>query len=194
MRLFTSIGSVAVVAAVQLMAGGCAERHMVTSGTPGPVYNAALTSMFGQDYLAREVHYALDQLPYYGVFDNIEHQVAGRTVTLRGQVRHAALKDDATSLVSYIDGVEHVDNRIGVLPSSVADNHIRLALFSAIYSAPRLDRYALEPTPPIRLVVDSGRVTLAGAVGSEGDKRVAGLRARGTPGVSSVTNQLRVMP
>jgi hyperosmotically inducible protein len=46
--------------------------------------------------------------------------------------------------------------------------------------------------PPIHIIVDNGKVTLVGVVGSEADKNLAGLRANGVGGVFSVNNELQV--
>ena len=55
-----------------------------------------------------------------------------------------------------------------------------------------LSRYAIDPAKPIRIVVDGGHVTLYGAVLSEADKNIAGIRAGQVFGVFSVKNDLEV--
>ena len=57
-------------------------------------------------------------LPYLGVFDNLAYKVDGYNVTLIGQVTRPTLKSDAENVVKQIEGVEHVDNQIEVLPPS----------------------------------------------------------------------------
>ena len=42
--------------------------------------------------LVREVWHELIPLPYYGIFDNLEFRVDGRTITLLGQVTQPVLK------------------------------------------------------------------------------------------------------
>jgi hyperosmotically inducible protein len=145
-----------------------------------------------EDRIAKEVRHELVMLPYYGVFDNLAFRVNGSTVTLLGQVRLPALKNDAGNVVKRIEGVERVDNQIQVLPLSPMDDGIRRAEFRAIYSEPALEKYAFGAVPPIHIIVDNGRVTLEGVVDSEADKNLVGLRANGVPGVFSVTNNLRV--
>ena len=65
-------------------------------------------------------------LPYFGVFDNIAYKVDGYNVTLMGQVSRPTLKSDAENVVKRIEGVEHVDNQIEVLPTSPMDDRLRL--------------------------------------------------------------------
>jgi hyperosmotically inducible protein len=81
-----------------------------------------------------------------------------------------------------------------VLPVSQNDDRIRLRTYRAIYRDTNLERYAIQAVPPIHIIVKNGHVTLAGAVGSELDKNLANIKARGVSGVFSVTNNLRVAP
>ena len=71
--------------------------------------------------------------PHFGTFDNIAFKLNGYDVTLFGQVVQASLKSDAERVVKKIEGVEHVDNRIEVLPTSGNDDRLRRDLFNAIY-------------------------------------------------------------
>ena len=112
-------------------------------------------------------------LPYYGVFDNLAYRVDGNTVTLLGQVTRPTLKSDAENVVKDIEGVERVNNQIEVLPLSPMDDRIRMATYRAIYSAPGLDRYAMQAVPPIHIIVNNGKVTLEGVVANEADKNMA---------------------
>ena len=61
-------------------------------------------------------------LPYFSVFDNLSYKVDGYNVTLIGQVTRPTLKSDAENVVKRIEGVEHVDNQIEVLPLSPNDD------------------------------------------------------------------------
>lgn len=142
--------------------------------------------------ITREVHHQLVMLPYYGVFDNLAYKVNGSTVTLLGQVTRPTLKSSAENVVKNIEGVEHVNNDIEVLPLSPNDDRIRIAEYHAIYGKPGLDQYALRAIPTIHIIVKNGHVTLVGAVANKGDKERAGLAANSVPGVFSVTNNLRV--
>jgi hyperosmotically inducible protein len=146
----------------------------------------------GQDRIAREVRHELVMLPYYGVFDNLVYRVDGSTVTLLGQVTRPTLKSDAENVVKSIEGVERVNNQIVVLPLSSMDDRIRLAVYRSIFSQPGLDRYAMQAVPPIHIIVDNGKVTLEGVVGTQADKDRANIQANSVTGVFSVVNNLRV--
>jgi hyperosmotically inducible periplasmic protein len=143
--------------------------------------------------ITREVRHELLMLPYLGVFDNLAYKVDGYNVTLVGQVTRPTLKSDAENVVKRIEGVEHVDNQIEVLPPSPGDDRIRRQLYRAIYGYPALQKYALGVQQPIRIIVKNGKVTLEGVVDSEADKNIANIRANGVPGVFAVTNNLQVV-
>jgi len=142
--------------------------------------------------ISKKVRHELVMMPYVTIFDNLSYKVDGGTVTLCGKVTRPVLKDDAGRLVSRIEGVEHVDNQIEVLPLSPFDNQIRRAAARAIYGYPMLNRYGWGTQPSIRIIVENGHVTLEGVVNSQTDRNVAGIRANSVPGVFSVTNDLRV--
>ena len=142
--------------------------------------------------LDQRVHHELAMLPYYNVFDNLEFAVSGDSVMLIGQVTDPVLKSDAGNVVKRIAGVKTVTNAIEVLPVSPMDWQIRRAEVRAIYRYAGLGRYAMGPIPSIHIIVKNGHVTLDGAVDSEMDRNLAGIRANGVPNVFSVTNHLVV--
>ena len=143
--------------------------------------------------ITREVRHELLLLPYLGVFDNLAYKVDGDKVTLIGQVSRPTLKSDAENVVKKIEGVEHVDNQIEVLPPSPMDESLRRQLYRAIYGDPALQKYALGVQQPIRIIVKNGNVTLEGVVDNEGDKNIANIRANSVSGVFSVKNNLQVV-
>ena len=147
-----------------------------------------------EDRIAREVRHELLMLPYYGVFDSIGFKVEGYNVTLVGQVVRPTTKSDAENAVKRIEGVEKVDNKIEVLPPSPSDDRLRLVLYRTIYGYPALEKYALGVQKPIRIIVNNGHVTLEGVVDNATDKNLAELRAKGVPGIFSVTDNLQVVP
>jgi len=145
-------------------------------------------------HIIKEVRHELAMLPYYGVFDWIEFEVRpNNTVVLRGQVVRPTTRSDAEARVKCIDGVSGVVNEIEVLPLSPNDDRLRIALYRAIYNwnSP-LFRYATQAVPPIHIIVNHGRATLKGVVASQGDARLAYLRARGVPGLFDVKNELQI--
>lgn len=125
-------------------------------------------------------------------FNALTIGVQNGVVTLGGVAYGPTDKDSALSLVSNYPGVKDVVDNIEVAPTSPMDDRIRLAEARAIYGAPQLNRYAIDPAKPIRITVVNGNVTLSGVVDSQADKDVANIRANGVPGVFKVTNNLQV--
>ena len=150
------------------------------------------TSERGRNRIIKEVRHELAMLPYYSVFDNLTFEVNGAAVTLMGQVTRPTLKSDSEGVVKHIEGVEQVINKIEVLPPSPDDDRIRLATYRAIYSAPGLQKYAIQAVPSIHIIVSGGKVTLEGVAANEADKNLANIRANSVSGVFSVTNNLKV--
>jgi hyperosmotically inducible protein len=125
-------------------------------------------------------------------FNAISVRVQNGVVVLGGSAYGPVDEETAYNLAANTAGVKEVINHIQVDPTSPMDDRIRRAEFRAIYGFPQLNRYALNPLKPIRIVVQNGHVTLEGMVDSESDKQVAGIRANSVPGVFSVTNDLQV--
>jgi hyperosmotically inducible periplasmic protein len=146
----------------------------------------------GPRSLNQAIYHEMIMLPQLTVFDDLSFKVEDGNVVLSGQVRNAVLKDEATSVVKRIAGVEHVDNRIEILPASFNDDRIRRQTARALFRDTQLFRYSLSPVPSIHIVVRNGHVSLKGVVANQFDKNVAGIRANGVPGVFSVENDLQV--
>jgi osmotically-inducible protein OsmY len=142
--------------------------------------------------LGEEVHHILVTEPFYTLFDILGYKVEGATVTLTGQVSRPTLKIDAVRDVRGIRGVETVNDQIEVLPNSPNDDRIRRAEYRAIYSAPGMEKYAIQALPPIHIIVKNGHVTLIGTVLDEADKTMINMRALGVHGAFSVDNELKV--
>lgn len=125
-------------------------------------------------------------------FNAFTISVLNGVVTLGGVAYGPTDKDSAISLVANTPGVKDIVDNIEVAPTSPMDDRIRLATARAVYGAPQLNRYAIDPAKPIRITVINGNVTLSGVVDSEADKDVAFLKANGVPGVFKVVNNLQV--
>ncbi|MEO6815692.1 MAG: BON domain-containing protein [Edaphobacter sp.] len=125
-------------------------------------------------------------------FNALTIAVKDGVVSLGGTAYGPVDRDSAVSLVSNYPGVKDVVDNINVAPVSPMDDRIRLAEARAIYGAPQLNRYALDPAKPIRITVINGNVTLSGVVDSQSDKNIAGIRANGVGGVFKVVNNLQV--
>jgi hyperosmotically inducible periplasmic protein len=154
---------------------------------------AAAPSAAATARITKEVRHELVMLPYFSVFDNLSYKVDGYNVTLMGQVTRPTLKSDAENVVKRIEGVEHVDNQIEVLPLSPNDDRIRRQVYRAIYGYPALQKYAMGVQQPIRIIVKNGNITLEGVVDNEADKNIANIRARSVPGAFAVNNNLQVV-
>jgi hyperosmotically inducible protein len=154
----------------------------------------AMASERGTERLDNQVRHELNMLPYVNAFDYLAFTADGNgNVVLSGEVTNPVVKRDAGRVVKTIEGVEHVDNQIRVLPASFFDNGLRIRLFRTIYGDPALEKYALGVNKSIRIIVDNGHVTLIGFVDNQTDKNIAGIRANGVPGIFSVDNQLQVI-
>lgn len=125
-------------------------------------------------------------------FNALTIGVQNGVVTLGGVAYGPTDKDSALSLVANYAGVKDIVDNIEVAPVSPNDDRIRLTEARAIYGAPQLNRYAIDPAKPIRITVVSGNVTLSGVVDTQADKDVANIRANGVPGVFKVINNLQV--
>jgi hyperosmotically inducible periplasmic protein len=155
---------------------------------------SALASTRGTTWVENKVRHELNMLPYVNAFDYMSFSVdENNNVTLMGEVTNPTLKSDAANVVKRVEGVEHVDNQIKVLPVSFFDDGLRVRLFRTIYGYPVLQRYALGVNKPIRIIVNNGHVTLVGYVDNQADKNIAGIRANGVSGVFSLDNQLEVV-
>jgi hyperosmotically inducible protein len=182
----------------------------------------AQTPLFGDEKSSvQEIRKELLQLPYYGVFDFLAFSYEKGTVSLMGYAYHSSLKHDAVRAAKRASGVDQVIDNIEELPVSQFDDDLRWRTYYAIYRDPFLSRYApgggvlwghrhrfgdgfhamnfrrfpgMEPLGdyPLHIIVKNGHITLLGVVDTEGDKTVAGLRAREVPGSFSVENELVV--
>ena len=113
------------------------------------------------------------------VFDSISASVEGGRVVLNGWVTMPYKRDDIERRVRKVEGVEAIDNKIGVLPVSQFDNELRFRIARAIYGHSLFWNYANMINPPIRIVVNRGRVTLEGVVQSNVERQLARSLASG---------------
>src|SRR5262249_43598280 len=81
-------------------------------------------SALGVERIQKEVRKRLLGLPFLSVFDNLAYSVNGYDVTLTGQVTRPTLRSDAENVVKKIEGVEHINNQIEVLPNSPFDDDL----------------------------------------------------------------------
>ncbi|HYX70906.1 MAG TPA: BON domain-containing protein [Terriglobales bacterium] len=133
-----------------------------------------------------------DRVGQGNTFNSFTLEVRNGVVVLGGEARTDVDRDSALAIVQDTCGVKDVVNQVKVLPVSTFDDRIRASVARAIYGDPVLQKYAIDPQQPIRIVVDHGHVTLTGSVNNAMDSQVAEIRAKEVPGVFSVTNKLYV--
>jgi len=204
------------VATVPILAQQQQQQQQQQQEQPLPPGPPTFTDQDAQR-IAQEVRRTLNRLTTYGVFDWITFGIHGKNVILNGYASRPILRSDAERAVRRINGVENVENNIEVLPTSFNDDRIRAAVYDRIFTFPALSRYnanqggimrATRPHPnvalraggitnappigfhAIHIIVRNGHVQLFGFVDRENDANLAFIRANGTPGVFSVTNNL----
>lgn len=143
-----------------------------------------------REQLAEKLRY--DRIDQGIIFNNLTLAVNNGHVAIGGQVRTDVDRASAVSIVENSKGVTGVTDNIKVLPTSIFDDQLRVQVAHAIYGSPVLQKYAIDPQAPIRIIVDNGHVTLDGVVNSKLDKQVADVQARSVPGVFSVKDNLMV--
>ena len=141
--------------------------------------------------IRKDVFDPILRYPWYTVFDSIAAGVDEGVVTLRGSVNQPYRKTDIERRVAGIAGVKDVRSEIRVQGVSSFDDRLRRELVHRIYGDERFVQYASWAHPPIRIIVDKGRITLTGLVGSAVEQQLVGHIARGTLAFS-VDNQVKL--
>jgi hypothetical protein len=120
-----------------------------------------------------DISKTVNRYVYFTIFDDVNVQVDGGTVTLTGKVTMPYKKDDLAKRVAQVAGVTKVVNRLEVLPVSSFDDQLRFRIARAIYANGNFVNFATMPNPPIHIIVEHSRVTLTGVVPSEVDRMLA---------------------
>ena len=141
--------------------------------------------------LPTEIARSVTTYSRYTVFDDVRAHIDGGTVTLSGKVTIPAKKEELGRRVAAVHGVTSLRNEIEVLTALPSDDDLRHRVARAIYGNAAFWRYAAMPAPPIRILVEQGRVTLTGAVATESDRMLAKSLATGL-GESSILCELRI--
>ncbi len=141
--------------------------------------------------IADEVGRVLNRYPRLTIFDDINASVENGAVAITGKVTMPYKRDDLEKRITAIDGVRSVRNDISVLRVSQFDDELRYRVARAIYGNSSFWNYAAMANPPIHIIVDGGRVTLAGVVNSNVERVLARSLATGL-GEFSVTNELKI--
>jgi hyperosmotically inducible protein len=158
------------------------------------IWLSAAGVAFAQDrrdvQLADDVGRAIHSYVKLTIFDDVNARIENGVVTLTGKVTMPFKKDDIEKRIQKLDGVRSVRSDIGVLPVSPFDEQLRARIARAIYGNPTFWNYAAMARPPIHIIVENGRVTLAGVVNSNVERVLARSLATGL-GELSVTNELK---
>jgi hyperosmotically inducible protein len=137
-----------------------------------------------------DISNSVNHYSFFTIFDDVNASVENGNVTLTGKVTQPFKRDDIEKRVQKIDGVQHVTNRIEVLPVSIFDQELRNRIARSIYGNSNFWNYAIMPNPPIHIIVEHGHVTLTGVVQSNVDRMLA--RSLATQfGAMSVKNELK---
>lgn len=142
--------------------------------------------------IADGVAKAIRSYVFYNIYDWIEGNVQDGVLTLRGYTIAPWRVQDYGRLAEGVPGVKEIRNQIQALPASIFDDQMRVALARAIYHYPGFEHYAMQPYPPIHIIVNNGHVTLEGVVSSAMDRTIAEQVARSRVLAFDVVNHLRV--
>jgi osmotically-inducible protein OsmY len=119
----------------------------------------------------------------------IRSTVADGSVTLEGEVESLTQRDDAEKAIEHMTGLRRVINNIVVKPQRpVKSEEVQQALARA------LARRAVRESDRLRVQAENGIITLSGSVHTWSERRAVIGAARGTPGVCSVRDELRIEP
>lgn len=135
---------------------------------------------------------AYERVGYGNVFNAIGASVDQGVVTLTGVARTPSDKAAYLDAARHTPGVTAVVDRMQVAPTSTFDDELRVRLARAIYGDSALERYAIDPAAPIRIVVENGHVALYGTVANALDRQIAVTRANEVPGAFSVDDNLQI--
>jgi osmotically-inducible protein OsmY len=121
--------------------------------------------------------------------ERIRSTVSEGRVTLEGEVDSLTQRDDAERAIQHLAGVRLVINDIVVNPpEGVRPGDVRQAVHDA------LGRRTARECERLKIESHDGFVTLSGSVHTWAEKKAAIGAARGTPGVRSVKDELRIEP
>jgi len=116
----------------------------------------------------------------------IHSTVSGGVVTLEGTVESWSQHEDASRAIRNLAGVKEVRNLLVVEPPSVPMIEIRDAIEGA------LERHATHAGKHVKIAVEDGAVILSGEAPSWAERAAIVGAVKGTPGVRSVEDRLRI--
>jgi len=141
--------------------------------------------------IAKAVRKAVLGYAYYSIFDGVTFAVQDGVVLLSGSTYQPWRKDAIEKRVSKVEGIRELRSEISVQQVSFFDERIRRELAYRIYRDARFVQYGHRANPPIKILVDNGKVMLAGYVSSRVEQVLLGHIARSVLNFG-VENQIRV--
>jgi len=145
----------------------------------------------GDGALRKDAETAVLRYPRYEVWDAVGVEVQDGVASLRGWVLQPWRSSEIEDRVAQVPGLRGVRNELQVQGFSSMDERLRRELYARIYGHPLFETYAGRFDKPVRIIVDRGRVVLAGTVGSAVEQAVVGHIALGTLAFA-VDNQVQV--
>jgi osmotically-inducible protein OsmY len=142
--------------------------------------------------LGEEIIKAIQGYTLINVFDDVSAYIKEGRVRLVGWVTEPYKSSGIEERMQKILGIQEFQNDIEVLPSSSSDRELRSLLARRLYSDSLFEDYASMVQPPIRIIVKNSRVLITGIVRGELEKMKAISIIRGTQGVLSVEDRLRI--
>lgn len=196
-----AVAVVAMAAAISL--GASAQGTAPRQNPPAGQEQKPSGNVFKDGWITMKIHSAF--IPEQALEgSNIDVDTTNGVVTLNGTVPTDAAKGRAVALAKATDGVKSVTDKLRIAPSdtkpgaardttakagrSVNDGWIK----SKIYAQFLTDWKTLEDSD-IDVDVAKGAVTLKGTVKTEAAKTRAAAIAKGTDGVTSVNDTIRVV-
>jgi osmotically-inducible protein OsmY len=171
------------------------EAALAVEGVTGVTDELEVAGPESQEELVNALVSRVLTYPNFTVFDDVGFQIEeGGIVVLTGWVTEPFKKTELGERVATVRGVTELENVIEVLPVGGSDDRLRRTLFDNIYGDQLFVQYANRAHPPIRIIVNRGKVILAGAVRNRIEKLKAETIARGTFGVINVDNRLQINP
>jgi osmotically-inducible protein OsmY len=134
--------------------------------------------------IAKEAHEALERAVDVPK-DTVKVTVQEHVITLTGNMTWQFQREAAARAVRYLHGVIGIHNNLSIKPAASADG-IKTAITDA------LTRDAQLEARNITVMTDGGHVTLEGKVHTWSEQHQADWAAWSAPGVSAVTNNLRI--
>ena len=140
--------------------------------------------------IRKDAEKAILRYVHYDVFDSVGLGVQDGVVTLAGSVYQPNHKSDIEARIARVPGVREIRSDVQVQSNSLFDEGLRRQIAYQVYGTDRFTNLN-HASPPVRIIVDRGRVTLTGYVNSEVERVMIGNIARGTLAFA-VDNQVKL--